>query len=305
MYRQDDLTDTELLLVNNSEQFKEMHDKQGFVYYQALREFYLGKSLPFKSNDTDPEEIARLEAQIDFVKSLGFIHERYIDNAILYVEALKSPLLSKEYLASIIDKYIKPVPAKAGIKQFHLLTAAVLTYKLAQCFDVSARTTLRIMELHYGYNYSELEGAYYQCKKVYDAIGDKKELEAIIDFITFWLLLDDGFSPESFEGRLGDHHHTIKAYDNFLHAYYQHCNEITYYYILKYEYFLENIPETLASFLTEECKLKISSRLNGECVNFDTNEVVGVLLITLFYSAMPNLISNNEAMEKVGFINQK
>ena len=296
-------TETEQMLIENSAALADVHGKTGFQYYQALREFWFGKILPLKVFESDQDEIQKIEEQIDFVKSLGFINEHYIDNFILYVEVLKSPVLSKTYLQRVIDKHIQPSQIKAGIKQFHLLTSAVLTYKLVNDFSATARTCLRIMELHYGYNYSELEAAYAQCKRAYEELDNSEEIESIIFFITFWLLYEDEFEPENFGGRLGSHHHTQKAHKEFVSSYHLWCDEVACRYIQNYRELLQRLPDCLSEILTKDCRDKISLCLEGKSTDFETNEVLGVLLVTLILSIAPNLASDEKTLKEFGLFN--
>lgn len=273
-----------------------------FEKFKAHRKQTLGKSLPiYPKVFLEEAEQKQIQDVITKIKSLSFFSNGYIDNLIIYFEALKNPFLSAEYLEEIIDRYIKPDIRVQGIKPFQKFAIGYFCYEMNN-YNASIRALTRIMSKHFLISLSEIEKAIKDYALISEGIQKDKEKYLIADLLGIMILHQTDFDIEGLSNLFSEHHHAAKAKRAFLNAYDCYSSRIanTYVSLIKDDFITP--PCLLDEIILPELKDYILNFDKHQSMNLDINLLAGIILSFTLLRMAPDLINDKEKLKKMGWI---
>lgn len=275
-----------------------------FEQFKAHRRALLGKHLPLMAKDfLEEAEREKIERSLDLVKSLGFFSAGYIDNLIIYFEALKSPFLSADYLIQIIDKYIRPDIRVQGARPFQKFAVGYFCNELKK-YGASNRSVTAMMVKHFLFSQKEIDNAVSSYKSVAEYIERDEAAYFMADLIGLIMLYETEFCVEDYMDIFTEHHNSQGAKEKFLAAYDQFSQRIDQTYIPHIQKDFENPPYFLDKIILPELKEYILSFKADECARHEINILAGVILSVAMISLAPNLIDDQEKLIGLGWLNE-
>jgi len=303
-----ELRDTDCIAEDSMERYAQtivsMPKETPFQHFQAHRQALFGNLLPlFDKECLDEIEREKIQGHINQIKALGFFSEGYIDNLIIYFEALKMPFLGANYLIKIIDKYIKPDIRLQGMRPFQKFAMGYFCGELIGQ-GATKRPLIQMMEKHFLISKSEVESAINDYKIVAAYVDKNPSAYHIVDFMGVLLLWSDEFFIEDGLKVFGDHHLAIKAKEKFLEAYDKFSQRIDQTYIPAIADSFKNPPYFLDQKILPELKEYISSYNPENYKRHDLNIHAGTILSFGLIDMAPNLLDNRERLIELGWLNE-